>query len=75
MISVIVPFYNSERYLRDCLISILSQSIRDIEIICVNDGSTDSSVEIVHKLMQEDDRIKLFFRSKIGVDLLLAILA
>ena len=72
MISVIVPFYNSERYLRDCLISILSQSIRDIEIICVNDGSTDSSVEIVHKLMQEDDRIKLFFA---GVDLLLAILA
>ena len=64
MISVIVPFYNSERYLRDCLISILSQSIRDIEIICVNDGSTDSSVEIVHKLMQEDDRIKLFFVAK-----------
>ena len=64
MISVIVPFYNSERYLRDCLISILSQSIRDIEIICVNDGSTDSSVEIVHKLIQEEDLIKLFFAAK-----------
>lgn len=66
MISVIVPFYNSERYLRDCLQSILSQSLRDIEIICVNDGSTDSSVEIVHKLMQEDDRIKLFSQQNRG---------
>ena len=66
MIYVIVPFYNNERYLRDCPLSILSQSLRDFEIICVNDGSTDSSVEIVHKLMQEDDRIKLFSQQNRG---------
>ena len=66
MISVIVPFYNSEKYLKDCLLSILSQSRGDIEIICVNDGSSDSSIEIVHELMHEDGRIKLFSQQNSG---------
>lgn len=66
MISVIVPFYNSEKYLRDCLLSILAQSLGDIEIICVNDGSTDSSVEIVNELIDGDDRIKLFSQQNRG---------
>ena len=75
MISVIVPFSYSERYLRDCLLSILAQSLRDIEIICDNDGSSDPSVKIVHELMHEDGRIKLFSQQKSGGGLLPAILA
>lgn len=66
MISVIIPIYNSEKYLKDCLLSILSQSLGDMEIICVNDGSTDSSVEIVNKLIEVDDRIKLFSQQNRG---------
>lgn len=46
-ISVIVPVYNVEKYLADCLDSLLSQSFKDIEIICINDGSTDKSLEIL----------------------------
>ena len=64
MISVIVPVYNVEKYLEQCIDSLLSQTYQNFEIILVDDGSTDSSVEIVHKLMQEDDRIKLFFAAK-----------
>ena len=48
-ISVIVPIYNSEKYLTECLDSIVNQTLKDIEIICVNDGSTDKSKQIVEK--------------------------
>ena len=46
-ISVIIPVYNVEKYLRECLDSVVNQTIKDIEIICVNDGSTDGSLEVV----------------------------
>ena len=46
MISVIVPMYNDEKYIKSCLYSIISQSFKDIEIIVVNDGSQDSSLYI-----------------------------
>lgn len=45
MISVIVPIYNSEKYLEQCLTSLVNQTYSDLEIILVNDGSTDSSIE------------------------------
>ena len=45
-ISVIVPVYNTEKYLDECLNSVENQTLKDIEIICVNDGSTDKSLEI-----------------------------
>ena len=48
-ISVIVPVYNVAKYLERCLESILSQSFKDFEIICVNDGSTDNSLEILQQ--------------------------
>lgn len=46
VISVIVPVYNVEKYLERCLDSIINQTLKDVEIICVNDGSTDNSINI-----------------------------
>ena len=46
-LSVIIPVYNVEQYLRECLDSVFSQDFKDFEVICVNDGSTDSSGEIL----------------------------
>ena len=46
-VSVIIPVYNVEKYLRQCLESVANQSLREIEVICVDDGSTDSSYQII----------------------------
>lgn len=56
-ISVMVPVYNTSKYLEKCLESIVNQSLKDIEIICVNDGSTDNSFEILKKFSNKDKRI------------------
>ena len=48
-VSVIIPVYNVEKYLRECIDSILNQTLRDLELICVDDGSTDGSLEILHE--------------------------
>ena len=55
-ISVIIPVYNVEKYLKECLNSVINQPFNDIEIICINDGSTDSSLEILNKYAQKDNR-------------------
>lgn len=55
-ISIIIPFYNVEKYLRECLDSILNQTFQDFEIICVDDGSTDKSLEILQEYKRKDDR-------------------
>ena len=57
LISVIVPVYNVEKYLARCLDSILNQSFRDIEVICVNDCSPDDSLHILHQYQQKDSRL------------------
>ena len=60
MISVIVPIYNVERYLPECMDSLLAQSLKDMEFICINDGSTDASLSILNKLKnRKDDTIML----------------
>ena len=56
-ISVIIPVYNVEKYIRECLDSVLEQSLKDIEIICVNDGSTDSSRNILLEYRKKDSRV------------------
>ncbi len=56
-ISVIIPVYNTEKYLPACLDSVCSQSFQDIEIICINDGSPDKSGEILAKYAEQDKRI------------------
>lgn len=58
-ISVIIPIFNAEKYLSKCLNSIIHQTFENIEIICVNDGSTDNSLNILNKYSKKDDRIKV----------------
>lgn len=56
-VSVIIPVYNAEKYLKRCLDSVISQTFKDIEIICVNDGSTDDSIKILDEYRTADARI------------------
>lgn len=56
-VSIIVPVYNVARYLGECLDSIINQTLDDIEIICINDGSTDNSLEILEEYAKKDSRI------------------
>lgn len=65
-ISVLVPVYNVEKYLRECLDSIVNQTLKDIEIICINDGSTDSSAEILIEYQSKDQRIKVINKENSG---------
>lgn len=64
-VSVIVPIYNSEKYLKKCIDSLVNQTLSDMEFILINDGSTDSSDEIVKSY--NDSRIKYFKRSNHGI--------
>jgi glycosyltransferase involved in cell wall biosynthesis len=66
-ISVIVPVYNVEKYLPKCLDSIINQTLRTIEIICVNDGSTDNSGNILNHYAAIDSRIKVLSQSNRGL--------
>ena len=56
LISVLVPCYNVEKYLVECLDSIVAQSYKNLEIICLNDGSTDSTLDIINSFASKDDR-------------------
>ncbi len=66
-ISIIVPIYNQEKYLKRCLYSLLRQTLYDIEIICINDGSEDKSLEIIKNFQKTDCRIKLINQINSGV--------
>ena len=65
-VSVVVPIYNVEKYLRECLDSIVGQTLKDIEIICVDDGSTDRSLSILREYEQKDSRIKVITKPNAG---------
>ncbi|MDR1168447.1 MAG: glycosyltransferase [Heliobacteriaceae bacterium] len=65
-VSIVVPVYNVEKYLRQCLDSLVRQTLQDIEIICVNDGSTDRSLEIIKSYASEDSRIKIIDKQNAG---------
>ncbi len=67
LISVIVPVYNVEKYLRECLNTILCQTYSNLEIICVNDGSTDKSREILEEYSKKDCRIKIVDKENGGL--------
>ena len=66
MLSIIIPVYNSEKYLEECLISIVNQSLKDFEIICINDGSTDNSLKILEKFAEQDSRIRIINQQNQG---------
>ena len=66
-ISVIIPVYNVEQYLDRCLESVVNQTLEDIEIILVNDGSTDNSLKTCEKFAQKDNRIKIINRKNSGL--------
>lgn len=59
LVSVIIPVYNVEKYLHQCLDSIMAQTIKDIEIICVDDSSTDGSYQILEEYAKRDERFKI----------------
>ena len=58
-VSIIVPIFNTEKFIEKCLTSLINQTLCDIEIICVNDGSTDNSLAILEKYAKRDSRIKV----------------
>ena len=66
-ISVIIPTYNTSKYLHECLESVLSQSFKNFEVICINDGSTDNSLEILKQFQNKDPRIKIIDQENQGV--------
>ncbi len=66
-VSIVIPVYNTEKYLDACLESVENQSLKDIEIICINDGSTDNSLEILNKHKFKDNRIKIINQENSGV--------
>ena len=58
-ISVVVPVYNGEKYLQECLDSILNQTLEEIEIICIDDASTDQTSSILQQYKSQQSRIKI----------------
>lgn len=66
-ISVIVPVYNVEKYIEKCMRSIMEQTLEEIEIIIINDGSPDRSLDVINKLMKEDQRIQVITKKNGGL--------
>ncbi len=66
-ISVIIPVYNAEKYLKECLDSVVNQTLTDIEVVCVNDGSTDGSLRILKEYKNKDSRFILIDKKNEGV--------
>ena len=66
-VSVILPVYNSEKYITTTLESLIGQTLKEIEIICVNDGSKDNSIQILKEFERKDKRIKIIDKENQGV--------
>ena len=67
LVSIVVPIYNTEQYIPKCIESLINQTYKNLEIILVDDGSTDNSFNICEKYQKEDERIKLFHKENGGV--------
>lgn len=65
-ISVLIPVYNNEQYIEDCIKSISNQTLQDIEIIIINDGSTDNTKNIIENLQKKDNRIQVINKKNTG---------
>ena len=69
LISIIIPVYNAELYLKTCLESVVNQSYKNLEIICVDDGSNDSSLKILNEYAENDERFIILHKENEGVSL------
>lgn len=67
MISIVIPVYNVEKYLKDCVNSVISQTYRDLQIILVDDGSTDSSGDICDAFAEKDERVQVIHKANGGL--------
>jgi len=65
-VSIIIPVYNVEKYLRQCLDSVVNQTLKEIEAICVDDGSTDNSLSILEEYAEKDHRIRVLTQENMG---------
>lgn len=65
-VSILVPCYNVEKYIRQCLDSVINQTLKDIEIICIDDGSTDNTGLIIDEYTSKDERIKVIHKTNSG---------
>ena len=66
-ISIIIPVYNTSKYLRKCLDSVINQSYKNYEVIVVNDGSSDNSLEIIKEYMKNNSKITLIDQKNMGL--------
>lgn len=66
-ISVIIPCYNAEKYIARCLQSVLENTYQNLEVLCINDGSTDKSEEVLHDIASKDSRVKVLIQPNQGV--------
>ena len=69
MITVIIPIYNVSKYLKNCLESVINQTYKNLEIICINDGSTDNSLQILKEYKERDERIIIIDKKNAGVSM------
>lgn len=67
LVSIVIPVYNGEKYLEECIQSVINQTYKNIEVIIVNDGSTDGSLSIIHRYAEKDGRIKYVNKANEGL--------
>ena len=66
-VSIVIPVYNNEKYISECLDSVIGQTFKDLEIICINNGSTDGTLDILKSYASKDDRIKIISHNNADV--------
>ena len=66
LISIVIPVYNVKKYLRQCVDSVLNQTYNNLQVILVDDGSTDGSSDICDEYKQKDDRVKVIHQKNMG---------
>lgn len=64
-ISVIIPVYNKKNFLNRCIESVLNSTFKELEIVCVEDGSTDGSIELLQKIQKNNSNVNVFANAKI----------